>query len=76
MNTGPSEAREPHEYDIEHETAASRDMLKRRIPDRLNKIKLAIVDIDKSRSCEPWRLALTVDLIDAIERNCEQLAHC
>ncbi len=73
MNTAPSEARDPHEYDIEYETAASRDMLKRRIPDRLNTIKLAIVDIDKSRSCEPWRLALTVDLIDAIERNCEQL---
>jgi hypothetical protein len=67
------ETKDPHEYDIEYETAASRNMLEARIPDRLNTIKLAIVDIDKRRAWESWRLALTVDLVDAIERNCEQL---
>jgi hypothetical protein len=67
------ETKDPHEYDIDYETAASRNMLEKHIPDRLNTIKLAIVDTDKYRSSEPWRLALTVDLVDAIERNCEQL---
>jgi hypothetical protein len=68
------EAKNPQEeYDIEYETAASRNMLEKRIPDRLNTIKLALVDIDKRRAYEPWRLALLVDLVDAIERNCAQL---
>jgi hypothetical protein len=73
MNGNPIEARDPGEYIIDYETAASRNMLEKRVPAELNKIKLAIVDIDKARSWEPWRLALTVDLVDAIERNCEQL---
>src|SRR6266566_4189360 len=68
------EAKDPQkEYNIEYQTAASRNMLERRIPDRLNTIKLALVNIDKCRAYEPWRLALIVDLVDAIERNAEQL---
>jgi hypothetical protein len=63
----------PDEYDIEKETAASRNMLETRVPARLNTIKLALVDIDKRKAYEPWRLALTVDLVDSVERNCEQL---
>jgi hypothetical protein len=63
----------PHEYDIDIETAASRDMLEKRIPADMNKIKLVLVDIDKRKAYEPWRLALAVDLVDAIERNCAQL---
>jgi hypothetical protein len=62
-----------HEYDIDKETAASRDMLERRIPARLNTIKLALVEIDKRKALEPWRLALTVDLVGGIELNCQQL---
>src|SRR5258706_3410578 len=68
------EAKDPQkEYNIEYQTAASRNMLERRIPDRLNTIKLALVDIDKRRDYEPWRLDLIIDLVDAIERNCEHL---
>jgi hypothetical protein len=63
----------PDEYDIDKETAASRGMLEKLIPAELNKIKIALVDIDKRKAYEPWRLALTVDLVDAIERNCAQL---
>jgi hypothetical protein len=48
-------------------------MLEKRIPAELNKIKIALVDIDKRKAYEPWRLALTVDLVDAIEGNCAQL---
>jgi hypothetical protein len=66
-------ATDPHDYDIDKETAASRAMLEKRIPAELNKLKLALVDIEKRKAYEPWRLALTVDLVDAIERNCEQL---
>ena len=66
-------ATDPHDYDTDKETAASRAMLEKRIPAELNKIKLVLVDIDKRKAYEPWRLALTVDLVDAIERNCEQL---
>jgi hypothetical protein len=66
-------ATDPHGYDIGKETAASRAMLEKLIPAELNKIKIALVDIDKSKACEPWRVALTVDLVDAIERNCAQL---
>jgi hypothetical protein len=73
MSIGPTEAKNPGEYDIEYETVASRTMLEKRIPAELNKVKLAIVDIDRARSWEPLRLALTVDLVDGIERNCEQL---
>ena len=64
---------DPHEYDIHRETAASRDMLEKRIPAELNKIKVALVDINKRKAYEPWRLALTFDLVDAVERNCAQL---
>jgi hypothetical protein len=60
-------------YDIAKEIAASRDMLEQRIPRELNRIKLALVEIDKHRCYEPWRLALTVDLVDGISTNCEQL---
>lgn len=63
----------PDEYDIEYETAASRNMLEVRIPARLNTIKLAIIDIDNRQVYEPWRLALTVDLVESIERNCGEL---
>jgi hypothetical protein len=66
-------ATDPHGYDIGKETAASRAMLEKLIPAELNKIKIALVDIDKRKACEPWRVALTVDLVDAIERNCAQL---
>ena len=45
-------------------------MLERRIPAELNKIRLALADIDKY---EPWRRALTLDLVDAIRPNCQQL---
>jgi hypothetical protein len=61
------------EYDIEYETAASRNMLEVRIPVRLNTIKLALVDIDKRQVYEPWRLALTVDLVQGVERNCGEM---
>jgi hypothetical protein len=73
MSNAPMKAKDPNEYDIDTETAASRGMLETRIPAELNKIKLALVDIDKRKAYEPWRLALTVDLADAIARNCAQL---
>ncbi len=73
MNNAPMEARAPDEYDIEYETAASRNMLEKRVPARLNAIKLAFVEIDKRHAYEPWRLALAVDLVGAIEHNCDQL---
>jgi hypothetical protein len=63
----------PHEYDINKETAASRNMLEKRIPAKLNAIRLALIEIDKRQACEPWRLALTVDLVESIEHNCDQL---
>ena len=63
----------PTSTTCEKETAASRGMLERRIPAELNKIKLALLDIDERNADEPWRLALTVDLVNAIEHNCEQL---
>jgi hypothetical protein len=73
MNNAAMNAGDPHDYDIDRETAASRNMLEKRIPSEVNKIKLALVDVNKRKAYEPWRLALTVDLVDAIERNCEQL---
>jgi len=73
MNNAAIKAGDPHDYDIDKETAASRNMLEKRVPSEVNKIKLALVDIDKRKAYDPWRLALTVDLVDAIERNCEQL---
>jgi hypothetical protein len=73
MTDGSEAKNTQEEYDIEYETMASRNMLEKRIPDRLNAIKLEIVETDKRRSYEPWRLALLVDLGEAIERNAEQL---
>jgi len=64
---------DPREYDIDEQTAASRAMLERRIPAELNKINLALGDIDGRKAYESWRVALMVDLVDAIERNCAQL---
>ena len=59
------------EYDIEKETAGNRTMLEERIPARLNNIKRALVE--NGRGFEPWQLALTVDLVQSVERNCEEL---
>src|SRR4051812_35954715 len=73
MSNVPTEARDPPKYDIEHETADSRNMLEKRIPAKLNAIKLALIEIDKRLAWEPWRLALMVDLIEGIEGNCDQL---
>ena len=73
MNNTALKTGDPHDYDIDKETAASRKMLEKRIPSEINKIKLALVNIDKRKAYEPWRVALTVDLVDAIERNCEQI---
>jgi hypothetical protein len=64
---------DPREYDIEYETAASRNMLEKRIPARLNTVKLTLVDVEKRGAYEPWRLALMVDFVASIECNCEQL---
>jgi len=61
------------DYDVDKENRASRIVLEKHLPDEVNKIKLALIEIDKHKSYERWRLALTVDLVDAIERNCEQL---
>ncbi|MBE0619152.1 MAG: hypothetical protein IH605_01025 [Burkholderiales bacterium] len=60
-----------HEYDIEKETAASRQMLEERIPARLNDIYRVLVK--NLQGFEPWRLALAVDLVQSIERNCGEL---
>ena len=73
MNDTTLKTADPHDYDVDKETAASRKMLEKRIPSEINKIKIALVDIDKRKAYEPWHLALTVDLVDAIERNCEQI---
>jgi hypothetical protein len=73
MNHCPPKADDFREYNLEKETAASRDMLERRIPAKLNTIKLALIDIDKRHAYETWRLALAVDLVESVERNCEQL---
>jgi hypothetical protein len=66
-------AADPHDYDIDKETAASRNMLEKRIPVELNKIRLTLVDSATGNANDQWRLALTFDLVDAIERNCAQL---
>lgn len=66
-------ATKPREYDIEYETAASRIMLEKRIPARLNRVKLTLLDIDKRGAYEPWRFALMVDFVASIECNCGQL---
>jgi hypothetical protein len=48
-------------------------MLEQRLPRELNRIKLALVEIDKQKSYEPWRLALTIDLVHSVEANGVQL---
>lgn len=71
MNNAAMKARDPHEYDIEQETAASRKMLEERIPARLNVIYRALVE--NRQGFEPWRLALMVDLVQSVEGNCGEL---
>ena len=73
MSNFTTKAADSDGYDIGKETAANRDMLERRIPSRLNTIKLTLIVIDKRQAYEPWRLALAVDLVESIERNCEQM---
>jgi hypothetical protein len=58
-------------YDIEQETAASREMLDTRIPAKLKDIYRLLVE--NRRGLEPWRLALTFDLVQSVERNCGEL---
>jgi hypothetical protein len=58
-------------YDIEQETTASRQMLGKRIPMRLSTIYQLL--IENRLTLEPWQISLTVDLVQNIERNCEQL---
>ena len=62
---------DPHDYDIEKETAANRNMLEERIPVRLNDIYRLLVE--NRQGFEPWRLALTIDLVQSIERNCREM---
>ncbi len=58
-------------YDIEQETVASRKMLEARIPARLKDIYRLLVD--NRQGLEPWRLALTIDLVQSVERNCGEM---
>ncbi len=76
LKNGAKDPRDPHEYDIEKEAATNRNMLEKRIPGRLNTIKLTLIVIEKRQTYEPWRLALTIDLVDGIECNCEEQIPC
>jgi hypothetical protein len=58
-------------YDIEQETVDSRKMLEARIPAKLNDIYRLLVE--NRQGLEPWRLALTIDLVQSVERNCGEL---
>jgi hypothetical protein len=58
-------------YDIKQETAASREMLDARIPAELKDIYSLLVE--KRNGFEPWRLAVTFDLVQSVERTCGQL---
>jgi hypothetical protein len=58
-------------YDIEQETATSREMLDARIPAKLKEIYRLLVE--QQSELEPWRWALTVDLAQSVERNCRAL---
>jgi hypothetical protein len=58
-------------YDIEQETVANRKMLEARIPARLNDIYQLLVE--NRQGLELWRLALTTDLVQSVERNCVEL---
>ena len=62
---------DPDEYDIDKETVASRQMLEERIPAKLNVVYRTLSE--NRQRFEPWRLAVTVDLLQSVERNCEQL---
>ena len=60
-----------HQYDIEKETAVNRKMLEERIPARLNEIYRLLVE--NRQGFEQWRLALTIDLVQSVGRNCGEL---
>jgi hypothetical protein len=64
-------ASNPQKYDLEQQTAASRRMLEERIPTRLNDIYRIVVE--NRQGFEPWRTAITMDLVKSIQHNCEQL---
>jgi hypothetical protein len=63
----------PHEIDLERAMDASRTLLGKRIPARLTELNLAMMEIDERHTREPWRLALSIDFVDAVERHCKQL---
>jgi hypothetical protein len=73
MNHLPGKTEGPDEYDVEFEIEVSRSALGKYIPVRLNTIKLALIAKNKQQSFEPWQLGLTLDLIESVERNCEEL---
>jgi hypothetical protein len=58
-------------YDIEQQTAASREMLDTRIPAKFKDIYRLLAA--KQNGLEPWRTALTFDLVHSVEQNCAQL---
>jgi hypothetical protein len=60
-----------HQYDIEKETVVNRKMLGERIPARLNGIYRLLVE--NRQGFEQWRLALTIDLVQSVGRNCGEL---
>jgi hypothetical protein len=58
-------------YDIEQQTAASREMLDTRIPAKLKDIYRLLAT--KQTELEPWRTALTFDLVHSVKQNCAEL---
>lgn len=58
-------------YDIGLETVASRAMLEKRIPIPLDKIYRTLAE--NKLQFEPWRLAVTIDLVQGVERNCNEM---
>ncbi len=58
-------------YDIEQETAASRQMLDARIPAKLKDVCRLLVE--KQRGLEPWQWTLTFDFVRSVECNCREL---
>ena len=58
-------------FDIDQETAASREMLDARISAKFKDIYRLLVE--NRRGLEPWRSALTFDLVQSVERNCREL---
>lgn len=73
MNHGLGKTKGSDEYDVDFEIDVSRNALEKEIPARLNTIKLALVANNKQQSFEPWQFALTLDFIESVERNCEEL---